>query len=569
LLNTKLPECFLQIIKENAMKRFAAIVLALLCAVSSVVFARGTSQPSGTTGREILSAPGVFPITREKSYMNVFLVSDSISGPDLANNTVFTEFEALTNVHLNMNIATEEAGEKLNLLLASGDYPEVIMTGIDQARYGVQEGILIPVNDLIEQHAPNIKAYFDKYPWIRESMIAPDGNIYGIPGVGDGAESINHGLVGYKLWFNTQWLTNLGLSTPTTTEEFRAALRAFKTRDPNGNGRADEIPLSGAVNTWAADPWLFLFNAFGYWDESLVVLRNGTYTPLANQDYLRDAITYVKSLYDEGLLDPAAFTQTMEQMAAIGNNPGAVIVGAFASGHIAMGLDINDVERSSQYTALLPLKGPGGYQAIPYGDTKSYPTYPSFAITDKCKNPALAIKWADAFCTEYWAVRGNNGIKGLAWDNADPGTFAADGVTPATYKMLRDIGRSGGSGNMDRYEGLRLLEEDWKKKFQFTGDIYDPTNYETRLLQETVKFLPYAAVREHIPPLVYDIDTSNRLGQIQPPITDYVKTAIVEFITGRRVLNDAGWNTYKQDLDRLGYPEMVQIMQTAYNKKYR
>jgi putative aldouronate transport system substrate-binding protein len=560
---------YFHIVKEKTVKKFITVVLVLLCTVSPAVFARGTSQSSGTTGKEVLSAPGVLPVTREKSYMNVFLAPDSISGPDLANNTLFTEFEAHTNVHLNMNIAIEAPGDKLNLLLASGDYPEVLLFGIDQLRYGVQEGVLIPVNDLIEQHAPNIKAYFAKYPWIKESMIAQDGNIYGLPRVDDGAESIGHGLVNHKVWFNTQWLNNLGLAMPTTTEEFRTVLRAFKTRDPNGNGKADEIPLSGAVNTWAADPWLFLFNSFGYWDDTLVVLRNGTYTPLANQDYLRDAILYAKSLYDEGLIDPASFTQTMEQMAAIGNNPGAVIVGAFASGHIAMGLDITDVDRSKQYTALLPLKGPGGYQAIPYGNPRRYPTNPAFAITDKCKNPALAIKWADAFCTEYWAIRGNNGIKGKAWDDADPGTFTADGVTPATYKMLQDVGRSGGSGNMDRYESLRLLEEDWKKKFQFTGDIFDPTNYETRLLRETVKFEPYAAVREHIPPLTYDIDTGNRLAQIQPPINDYVKTAIVEFITGKRQLTDAGWNTYKQELDRLGYPEMVQIMQTAYNKKYR
>ncbi|MDR0669943.1 MAG: extracellular solute-binding protein [Treponema sp.] len=553
------------------MKRFTAIVLVLLCAISSVVFAGGASQPSGTTGKEVLSAPGVLPITREKSYMNVFIAGDSISGPDLANNTVFTEFEALTNVHLNMNIAIEEAGEKLNLLLASGDYPEVILTGVDQMRYGVQEGILIPVNDLIEQHAPNAKVFYNRYPWIKESMTAPDGNMYGIPGIGGGVDAVSHEKVSYKLWFNTQWLNNLGLSAPTTTEEFRTVLRAFKTRDPNGNGRADEIPLSGAKGTWAADPWLFLFNAFGYWDESLVVLRNGTYTPLANQDYLRDAISYVKSLYDEGLIDPAAFTQTMEQMAVIGNNPGDIIMGAFTSGHIAMGLDISDVERSKQYTTLLPLKGPGGYQAIPFADTRAYPINPSFSITDKCKNPALAIKWADAFSTEYWMVRSYLGIKGRDWDYADPGTFAGDGVTPARFKQLVNIGYSGGSGNTDRYEGFKILglERHPGDLTQFMGDIYDPVNYLARLTQETVKFQPYAAVRDHIPPLVYDVDASNRLGQIQPPIVDYVNTAIVEFITGNRVLNDAAWNTYKQDLDRLGYPEMVQIMQTAYNKKYK
>ena len=44
--------------------------------------------------------------------------------------------------------------------------------------YGKQ-GVLIPLNGLIDQYAPNLKAMMDKKPYLKEAMTAPDGNIYG------------------------------------------------------------------------------------------------------------------------------------------------------------------------------------------------------------------------------------------------------------------------------------------------------------------------------------------------------------------------------------------------------
>ena len=51
---------------------------------------------------------------------------------------------------------------------------------------------------------------------------------------------------------------------PTTTEEFYEVLKAFKTQDPNGNGKADEIPLIGSKDGWNQRPQDFLMNAFVY-----------------------------------------------------------------------------------------------------------------------------------------------------------------------------------------------------------------------------------------------------------------------------------------------------------------
>jgi putative aldouronate transport system substrate-binding protein len=552
------------------MKKTFIFLTVLLCAVSSMIFAGGGSQASSTQAAVEVSAPGVLPITKEKVTLDVLWNLEPYY-QDLLTNSNVIEFEALTNVHANyIQVPTESFSERLNLLLNSGEYPEVIMGGgssaSDLVRYGTSEKIFIPLNSLIEQHAPNIKAFYTKYPWVKEAITSPDGNMYGIPTV-EAPDTLSHGSIGYKLWLNTEWLEKLGLSKPTTTEEFRNVLRAFKNRDPNGNGRADEIPLTGAQGTWAADPYLYLLNAFGYYSDSNVMLKNDRFQPIANQDYIREGLAYIKSLYDEGLIDPAAFTQTLEQMGAIGNNADTVIMGAAVCGHVAMALDINNVERSKVYTALEPLTGPSGYRGIPFGGSQNSSSSASFVITDKCINPAVAIKWVDAHTTEYWNVRQNVGKKGLHWDDADPGTFGKDGVTPAKYKYLPIFYQTVDKDNNDKLGGaFRLLEVDWKSLFQVVGDIADPSNYEARLYRETLKLAPYAADVQIIPPLAYSEDDAARLSQIQAPINDHIKTSFVEFITGRRPLDTGNWNTYKQELERLGYSEMISIMQNAYNQ---
>ena len=78
------------------------------------------------------------------------------------------------------------------------------------------------------------------------TMPHPHGQIYAFPFIRSDVKL----LVSTGLAVRQDWLDKLGLKTPTTLDEWRTMLTAFKQRDPNGNGKADEIPLS----TWAASP---------------------------------------------------------------------------------------------------------------------------------------------------------------------------------------------------------------------------------------------------------------------------------------------------------------------------
>src|SRR5690554_8060173 len=96
---------------------------------------------------------------------------------DLETNAFSLLMEEMFNVDFEWTVTTYDAtsaAEVRNLALASGDYPDVFMlipwvdqfSQIDLLRYG-QQGVLLPLNDLIEQYAPNIQAALDAHPDFR------------------------------------------------------------------------------------------------------------------------------------------------------------------------------------------------------------------------------------------------------------------------------------------------------------------------------------------------------------------------------------------------------------------
>ena len=174
-----------------------------------------------------------------------FLIDDSYTVEDHA--VIYDMLEAQTNVHVDLDIYPyQTALEKLGIYLSTGDYPEVIggwLLGTqDYLDLGNGEGTFLALDELIAQYCPNIAAVLE-IPGVRESMTMPDGHIYAIPYV------VGEPQCTFKPYINRQWLENVGMAMPTTPEELKQVLIAFRDNDANGNGDpADEIPFSGDTN---------------------------------------------------------------------------------------------------------------------------------------------------------------------------------------------------------------------------------------------------------------------------------------------------------------------------------
>jgi 23S rRNA (cytosine1962-C5)-methyltransferase len=254
--------------------------------------------------------------------------------------------EEVTNVDLTFELIPYEGrAEKLGLILNSGNYPDVFlscgMTSAMISRFGVDEKMFLPLNDLIEEHGTFTKKMFAEFPGTEGLISQLDGNIYSLPVVNE----CFHCTAPRKFWINQAWLDNLGLKMPTTLDELYEVLVAFRDQDANGNGDPnDEIPLAGDYKDgWYTNVENPIMNAFCYYTLDLdtgsttssdafgMYMDGDTVCTPFELEAFRDGVKYVRKLVEEDLLYVGSFTQDLAALTQIAESDRlpALIVDSF------------------------------------------------------------------------------------------------------------------------------------------------------------------------------------------------------------------------------------------------
>ena len=188
----------------------------------------------------------------------------------------------------------------------------------DLLKYADQ-GIIIPLEEYIDAYMPNLSAVFEKYPEYRTMSTDSEGHIWALPWIeqlGSGKTAIQ--TIDNMSFINKKWLDFLGLEMPTTVDEFEQVLIAFRDHaselQAEFNIDGSIIPMSCIVNDGGQDPCI-LINGFGegYGDADkgrhIAVTDDLKVICSATQQGFKDGIAWLHSLYEQGLIDPEAFTQ--------------------------------------------------------------------------------------------------------------------------------------------------------------------------------------------------------------------------------------------------------------------
>ena len=114
-------------------------------------------------------------LTAHIHWGNVYVLSDKW--------TVTQKAAEMTNVSLKGTASPMETDstEAFNLMIAGQDIPDLVGGNRDLINQYGMEGAFMPLNDLIEEYAPDFKKILDENPDIRGAITAADGNIYQIP----------------------------------------------------------------------------------------------------------------------------------------------------------------------------------------------------------------------------------------------------------------------------------------------------------------------------------------------------------------------------------------------------
>ena len=534
-------------------------------AASAAASTAASTAGSDTAGIKPEPVPdGMFPLTQTKATLRIAIPANP-SVEDFNTNAFTAWYEEKTNVHVEWIILPAESSEglaKLNLMLSSGDYPDVIMGfgGISPAQMQVygQQGIFLPLNDLIDKAGPNIQKAFAQYPAAKEGSTAADGKIYGLPEIND----CYHCSMAQKLWIYKPWLDKLGLKMPETTEEFYTVLKAFKEQDPNGNGQADEIPLTTSKigDGWNNSFDYYFMNAFALNPATRQVLKDGKVNVTYNTNEWREGVRYLRRLAQDGLLDLNSFTQDSAQLKLVGQSDPPVI-GAITWGVPSVLAPIEDTEGAlvNSFVTVPPLKGPSGFRVQPSNPYAPF-TNGRFVITKAAQDPELALRWADGFYQQEVELNAYFGPQGVGWDWAQPGDKGINGK-PALYRVLKTWGNV--QNDQWTQTNTSFRSSDWR-----LGQASDnPWEFETFLYRETAKLEPFKQdPKTGVPPLYFSQDQAQEVGQLEAALSKYVNEMLARFIVGDEDI-ETGWETYLQTLDQMGLPRYLEILQAAYDAK--
>ena len=113
-------------------------------------------------------------------------------------------------IDLTVEIVPEANTEKVNVAMASGDFPDVVTGGYGTSatQQWIDDGMVIPLNDYFDT-MPNIKKWLDDdYQW-----SAIDGKYYGLPFI------TQYNAANALIIFRQDWLDKLGLKYPETLDD--------------------------------------------------------------------------------------------------------------------------------------------------------------------------------------------------------------------------------------------------------------------------------------------------------------------------------------------------------------
>lgn len=537
------------------------LAIAVICAIT------------GCKGREIAAADinpdtpvqeVAFPLA-EKAELSFITNAPARTTQDPNEKTIFKRLEEQTNVHIDWTcFVTDQFPDKKNLALAQfGNLPDGLfvagMNEYDLLRYAKQ-GIIIPLENLIDKYMPNLQTVFEAYPQYRVMCTAPDGHIYSFPWIeqlGSGKEAIQ--AIGSIPYINKKWLDFLGLEIPETTEELEQALISF--RDNASELQAEfgiegsVIPMSFIINNGDQDPAI-LINGFGegYGDvgDHFAVTNEGKVIYTTVQEGYKEGIKWLHSLVEQGLTDPEGFTQDWATYVAKGKNHRYGLCFTW---------DIANIDNYQDYVMLPALAGPEGLVNITRQNNSETSGFDRgrCVLTTSCRDTALAAAWIDQMYAPIQSAQNNWGTYG----EENQANIFEMGQNDQNEPMLKhmDLGENSPveiRENQSVNGPLAILNE------YYGVYVTMPDDAKWRLDNMHETYLKDMNSQYVYPNVFMSIEDTNKVSQYDTDIKKYAEQMKASWILNGGI--DQEWDAYLEKMEDYGLSDYLAIKQKYFDE---
>lgn len=348
--------------------------------------------------------------------------SDAAPLPE--NSDLLDRIETDLGIELKAVALPSKGSEQTEMILQAAEtnsLPDIFMVGRDTLTTLLKENKVARVDSMFDRMPERSKVMYDVAA--RESASF-DGLCYGL--AQSGSIDRNEGILIRK-----DWLDNLGLSVPVTTDEFLKVMRAFTFDDPDGNGVDDTYGFGAYLDPHLTDEGIgrrfsLFFGAFGVEGTYNATLKNCGLNIFKPEYY--EALEYVRKIIEERLIDPQWMFYNKNSFRDSWKNGR---IGLMREQNAAFALEANyrpfdEKFPEGEWLLIAPPKGPRGESSVGVY-TRGYRTYAvSRRAQELGKLPVIAklLEWMSTDGYNYVAY----GEEAVNFNLDDEGNITTEGL---------------------------------------------------------------------------------------------------------------------------------------------
>lgn len=444
-----------------------------------------------------------------------------------------------------------QAKEQFGLILADGSLPDVmeynwLVSYPGGPQKAISDGVVQPLNDIIDQYCPNLKAYLEKNPEIDKMIKTDDGSYYAFPMVRGKEETV---LIGPMM--RGDWLKELKLEVPTTVDEWHTVLTEFKEK------KGIPAPLSYNYNdlrTNASNPIaLAHVTAIDFYLGDDGMVHYGSM-----EEGYKNYLETFSQWYQEGLVDIDLVSLKKDQVSA-----------KVTSGQTGASVGLTEGNMGSWIVAGRKTNPDFSLIAVPWPTLEKgqrpqggqceneYSGISAVAITTSCKDVERAARLLDYAYSEEGHMFTNFGVEGVTYEMIDG------------YPTFTDV-------IMKNPDGLSMKSALGSNLMNVSGGAYicDPRLPEQtmdlpELHEARYKVWPETDARKHLlPPITPDSKESKEFATIMNEVKTYRDEMTIKYIMGQESLDT--FDQYVESMKKLGIDRALEIQNAAlkrYNKR--
>lgn len=439
--------------------------------------------------------------------------------------------------------------DTFNLVIASGDYPDVISNFYKYYTNGIQDGIeqeiIIDMDEPIREYMPNYMNIVNSDPEITRQASTDDGKIWGVQLISNPVQDSFNGPIARadlmekygidKLTTLDDWENYLTQCVQNEAECARGALLLMNTGFMS-NYTTPSFTISSAFDSGTVDtPWIVI-------DGQVI------YSPVT--DGYKDYLKRMNDWYEKGLVyrDFASYQQTFGQASMMSTGEVTLADGFYNS--------IDDTESDATVEGLR-------VKAVPYpvqkeGDTihlrnYTYQVRPEYAmvISTACQYVEEVCKYFDYMWTEEGIRLVNYGPESVTWN------WGPDGKIEFTDVITNDPDGNSVKSMFTYYGTFNFCTyNDWTREAITLSDD----------CMSCLDLWASCGDKDYVMPNVtLNTEESETYGAIFSNVNTHVSEMTLRFINGTDDI-DAGWDEYVAQVEGMGIQKVIDCYQAAYER---